>query len=475
VCTYLQLHQGTYYFRRAVPDELRHLFLTRTGNPRSEWRWSLRVKDRAEAKRLIPASVMKTDAWIEQARQAVEWAEREALSQPTEQQRSVSHGIANGMERMSLEAADFFAQLDRDNERRAEVDPDFAQELELRAEKALELRRLKEAREGRELSEAERSNRALSLIGLFEKYAAVPGRNPKTIAQWRPYVANLVEHVGSDNAHALTSKHLIAWRNYLRDEAKFRGKPLSAKTINGSYLGAVSTLLAWAAGDGLIDANPMLTVAKVTAPKAQRLRPKEFTTDEATTILTATLEPIEGKAGDDWRNSVRWVPWLMAYSGARVNEVTQLRKADIVELDGIWVMRFTPEAGPIKTREARTVPLHSHLIETRFLDFVQERPAGPLFYNPINRRSDNALNRQASRLGSRLAEWVRNLGIEGVKPNHAWRHLFNTLAAEHGLDHRATLAILGHSAGNVNQQYGSVPISRLATELEKLPRFSVAV
>lgn len=474
MCTYLQLHHGTYYFRRGVPDDIRHLFLTKTGKPRSEWRWSLRVKDRAEAKRLVPENVIKTDSWIEQARQVAAQAAQEADLNPTEEQLQAAQSMIDDMQLASFESAQALATEDVETAFRAEADPTFALELELRAEKALEIRRFREKREDANLAAAVANTKPLALTELFERYASVPGRHPKTIAQWRPYIAHFVNFLRVDNARAITSRNLIEWRNHLRDVVRYRGKPLSAKTINGSYMGAVSTVLAWAAGDGLIDNNPMLGVSKISAPKVQRLRPKEFYAHEATSILSATLRPIAGGAGQDWRNAVRWVPWLIAYSGARVNEVTQLRKADILEVDGISAMRFTPEAGPIKSKEARNVPLHSHLLEMGFIEFVRERAEGPLFYNPSNRRSDDALNRQASRLGSRLAEWVRSLGIDGVKPNHAWRHLFNTLAAEHGMDHRSTLAILGHSSGNVNQQYGSVPMSRLSQELEKLPRFQVA-
>jgi hypothetical protein len=31
-------------------------------------------------------------------------------------------------------------------------------------------------------------------------------------------------------------------------------------------------------------------------------------------------------------------------------------------------------------------------------------------------------------VGERLAEWVRSLKIEGVAPNHGWRHRFSSLA-----------------------------------------------
>jgi integrase len=62
----------------------------------------------------------------------------------------------------------------------------------------------------------------------------------------------------------------------------------------------------------------------------------------------------------------RWVPWLCAYTGARVGELTQLRAGDVQARQGpagsIWVLRLTPDAGTIKTGRARTVPLHADLV-----------------------------------------------------------------------------------------------------------------
>lgn len=474
MCTYLQLHQGTYYFRRGVPVEMQHLFPTATGKPRTAWRWSLGVKNRDEAKRLIPALTAKTNTLMDQARVAIAAAEREVAIAPTDAQLASSQAIADQIQRAGQEAAEFFARQGGADEARAELDADFAQTLELRAAKGLEIRRLREAGEDRELVGQMRSERRIGLLELFEMYAAIPGRSPKTIAQWRPYIAKLAAFLDDDNALTVTHGHLIAWRNHLRDVTKNKGKALSAKTINGSYLGAVGAVFAWAKGDNLIDRNPMLEVTKVQLPKKPKLRGDEFTSDEAKHILGATRHVSATREGQELLNAKRWVPWLMAYSGARVNEITQLRKADIFELDGVQAMRLTPDAGPIKAKAVRVVPFHRDLLEQGFLDFVASRPEGPLFYDPSKRRSDSAINRQPNRLGSKLAEWVRSLGIEGVKPNHAWRHLFNTLAVRHGIDQRATFALLGHSSGNVNQQYGSVQIDVLARELNKLPAFEIA-
>lgn len=470
MCSYLKPYNGTYYFRRIVPEDVRHLFPTGSGRPRTEWRLSLQTKDKELAKRKLPEFLAKTNALIDQARAAMVTAANEAAKAPTDQQLAASHVITSEIEMDSREAADFFAAHYASEEALAEADRLIALDLELRAAKALELRTLRDKADARQFLREDRVTRRLPLADLFEQFAAKQG-SPKTVAQWRPYVSKLANFVGNDNAHTLTDRDLIAWRNHLRDKESYRGKPLSAKTINDSYLGAVSALFAWAKGDGLIDRNPMLGVTKVAGRPAPQLRDKEFTSEEARTILQATLVPPEGRQGSDWRNALRWCPWLLAYSGARVNELTQLRKKDIVTVEGVHALRLTPEAGPIKAKKARIVPLHRHLIEQGFLDFVASRSEGPLFFDPKLRRSDNAINRQANRLGTKLAAWVRGLGISGVQPNHAWRHLFNTLAARHGIDHRATMAIMGHSSGNVNQRYGSVQVDVLKRELDKLPDF----
>ncbi|WP_414899184.1 DUF6538 domain-containing protein [Sphingomonas sp. Leaf10] len=58
--THLYRRQGgTYYFRRAIPTNLRDRF-----GGRREWIASLRTKDRVEAKRLLPALVQAFDAAI---------------------------------------------------------------------------------------------------------------------------------------------------------------------------------------------------------------------------------------------------------------------------------------------------------------------------------------------------------------------------------------------------------------------------
>ncbi len=58
-----------YYFRRVVPPDLIGHFLTATGKPRVEWKYSLKTKDRREAAPKLRTWADVTDKLIDEARQ----------------------------------------------------------------------------------------------------------------------------------------------------------------------------------------------------------------------------------------------------------------------------------------------------------------------------------------------------------------------------------------------------------------------
>jgi hypothetical protein len=124
------------------------------------------------------------------------------------------------------------------------------------------------------------------------------------------------------------------------------------------------------------------------------------------------------------------------------------------------------------------VPIHSHVIEQGFLDYVAEREKlnKPLFYDPDRSRGGKPGNPQFKKVAERLGEWVHGLGIPvGVKPNHAWRHLFKSMARHVKMDREVEGFITGHrpkdsTAGN---DYGDRWIKTMFAEIEKYPRFRI--
>jgi integrase len=473
MCTYLLKRGSVYYFRRSVPDDLVGQFLNSNGKPLTEWTYSLGVKDRGEAKRLIPARAMATDKIISEARARPSTNSATAARQsPTELGNDSLRQLLDRQEQHSREGAEYFYQQDVEEEFRRDSDPLYKAQTELRDEVALKVRELREKRENAAYLAEQRAANGVGLLELFDRYAAVPGRGRRTVAHWRTIMVKLIAFIGHNDERRLGHKELVAWRNYLRDSIQPSGKHLSASTINGSYLAMVDAVFAWAKGDDLVEKNPMAEVTKIVAPKAPKLRDPEFTKDEYTAILTASTKPSLGKRGQHFQNAVRWCPWLAAYSGARINELTQLRKQDVSCIDGIWAYKITPEAGTVKGKEARLVPLHRHLITQGFLDFVDAQPLGPLFYDDSKRHKVDALNTKSKQMGTKLAAWVRLVGVTGdVQPNHGWRHLFNTLAGNYDLDHRIAKSIMGHANSDSNAGYGSISLEAKLRELAKLPDF----
>ena len=81
-------------------------------------------------------------------------------------------------------------------------------------------------------------------------------------------------------------------------------------------------------------------------------------------------ESIESKKPERY-----WITLLSAYSGARLNEVCQLKVSDISKTDGIWTMSINDDSEDksIKTKSGnRVIPLHPKLLNLGFLNYFNQ-------------------------------------------------------------------------------------------------------
>lgn len=316
---------------------------------------------------------------------------------------------------------------------------------------------------------------SVPILATYDAYALASGMTIRVRDEWRSTIQRLIKHVGHDDAARLSAPVLRGWRDFIASEPIRDGQVRAATTVRNKYIAPVKAMLEWAVQEGLLESNVADKVT-VTVPRSVKVRQRDFRANEALAILTATLVPASPRTSEGHRLARRWIPWMCAYSGARVNEISQLRAGDIREVDGIWAMNITPEAGPVKAKEARMVPLHPHLIEQGFLEIVTAQGSGPLFYDPESVRRAGERNRHIAKVGERLGQWVRKVvGItdKGIKPNHAWRHLFKTISAKVGIEERTADAIQGHAPASVGRNYGSVPLETKAEAISRIPRFEV--
>jgi integrase len=197
---------------------------------------------------------------------------------------------------------------------------------------------------------------------LFDKWVAEKQPAWNTEAGWKGVFRAMTEHFKERSAGSITPQEAQHWVTGLI------GPKRSARTVDNNYIAASKTVFGWAVEHKRIARNPFATV-KVTIPRLVKLREKSLRPDERSTILRAAL----GIAATDTADNAarRWVPWLCAYTGARPGEITQLRGSDVVQEHGIPAIRITPDAGSVKGREPRLVPLHDHLIEQGFLNLLR--------------------------------------------------------------------------------------------------------
>lgn len=217
--------------------------------------------------------------------------------------------------------------------------------------------------------------------------------------------------------------------------------------------------------------NPAKGLA-IKLPEAQRLREPGFTDEEARAILALSVSYRRGKRENICTAAAkRWVPWICAFTGARVGEIAQARRQDLCRIGEIWVLHITPEAGTVKQNEARDVPLHLQLIELGLPAFVEACPAGHLFVTPSE--AGDVLG-PLDGLTNRLRDFVKPpLQYAKVQPNHAWRHRFRTVGRELGIDSSVLNAIDGHAAGSVAERYGSVTLKAKYAAIIRFPNFRI--
>ena len=312
---------------------------------------------------------------------------------------------------------------------------------------------------------------SLTPWSLFERWIAKAKPASSTVNRWRGVFLRLQSDFPNISAAALPPEQMQEWANRLIDSDR------SAGTVAHIWVGAARTVFAWAIDEKLISRNPF-TGWRVKVPKKIRMREtKSFTDGEIETILNTALA-IEVRSKTD--AAKRWCPWLAAYSGARMGELTQLRGVDIVERDGIHAIKISPEAGTTKTGKVRTVPLHEHLVEQGFLAFVKANGAGPLFYNESKQPSGpidptNPRKPRYVKAREQVATWVRRLGVNDpeLSPNHAWRHTFKAIGFRSGMSEKVLDAIVGHAPASVGRGYGEPTLADKAKELQKFPRYKV--
>lgn len=316
---------------------------------------------------------------------------------------------------------------------------------------------------------AESTELLLTVGDLFERWATYNAdkRSRNTIKRYRGSFRSLSRFFEGRDVRTLTTDDMYSWAETRRD---FEG--ISVQAINRNDLATVNSVFRWASGrsgGSMISGNPASGVS-LDRPKIAPGRERTFRENEAVAILAAASATVPDPMNLPRSATRRWCPWLAAYSGARIGELTSLERRDIRFEAGIPVMdlRIT------KTGQPRSVPIHPHLIEQGFLAFVEACGPGPLFYDEKRHRSASATS-PGELQSHKLGRWVREtVKLDpGVHPNHGWRHTWKTRALGAGIEERLRDAITGHSVASVGRRYETPTLTMLADAMKLFPKYKL--
>ncbi len=240
-------------------------------------------------------------------------------------------------------------------------------------------------------------------------------------------------------------------------------------------LGALSAVLEWAAQNGHFDSLPNWSNPTVgVKPQDRKRKERRLSYDISDLNLIfgfpvfASGERPLGGGGE----AAKWLPLLALFSGARLEELGQLRTTDVGregEISFIDINTHDDGKRVKNCHSRRKVPIHPQLVALGFLDYVEERRLqddSRLF--PELRPDDHG---QVTGNWSRWwGRYARRNGLTDVrKVFHSFRHTFKSACREAALGKEIHDAITGHSSGDVGDAYGEgYPVSVLGYEIAKV-------
>lgn len=323
MCSYLVRRGATYYFRRSIPTDVRDAF-----NGRSEWVVSLRTKDRPAAKRMVPHHLVDSERLFDEVRQSV--GSRCPLERPKASTKTAS--------------VSSIAQTG-DASHRSVAHPDTSDTVML--DKAV-----------------------------VDGWAAERKVQQKGVDAHRAVARWFYNRVGRKPVDAINRRDVLSFKAALIEE----GQSLGNVRVKLSRL---RTLLQWASDNELARANVAAGVTIKDADKAANKR-LPFDLGSLNRIFSSPIyqngeRPVKGRG-----EAAYWLPLLALFTGARMEELGQLRASDVTAIDypdddgamrSAWFISITADdEDGLRLKNARSerlVPVHSILEKYGFIALVK--------------------------------------------------------------------------------------------------------
>lgn len=312
----------------------------------------------------------------------------------------------------------------------------------------------------------------ISLSDLAGKWEAERRPDRKSIEVAHRIIKSFETVIGKLPASAITRAHTVMFKD------KLMGAGKTAVNTN-KYLTVLNVLLNFGVANGDLENNPARGVKVVVKQSAKDAR-HPFDLPALQAIFSSPVYTGDEYPAHLGHEAAYWIPLLALFTGARREELCQLRPEDVYEevyrdKEGqdaaCWVMRITDSdegQGVKNAHSVRRVPLHAELIARDFLEFVRAQKGKPRLFDKLKARSSRL---EGDAFGKWFSYQMRNAwGITDSKlVFHSFRHCFKDYCREAEIPEEVSDALSGHSSPKVSRRYGglSYPLRPLVEAVQR--------
>ncbi len=304
---------------------------------------------------------------------------------------------------------------------------------------------------------------AITLEDLLDYFAARKKPAQATLSKYRGIFSEFARFHGSSNVVTMRKADFVA---FVDDQL---GKGAHPRTVDGK-ISALKSVFSLAVRNDKLSASPLATVF-VDQPSNQEKPVVEFEAEDLQQLFSSAVFTEGQRPGKLKGEASYWLPVIALYTGARLEEIGQLRvedlkrdKAaglyfDITNIDG----RSTKNPGAV-----RKVPVHPKLVALGLLQYVESvrSQGGQLF--PLLKA--NKKGKHTATFSTGFGEFLRGKVklLDTRKVFHSLRHTFKTATRAARIPIEIHDAITGHAPKGEGAKYGSTPLSVLADEMVRV-------
>ena len=228
-------------------------------------------------------------------------------------------------------------------------------------------------------------------------------------------------------------------------------KTIELHTVN-KHFSRMSALFEWAARNGYTDRNPFEGM-KLQIKKSAHEERQAFSDVDLGKLFSTDVHKI-----NKWKHPhYYWLPLLGLYTGARLNELCQMRVSDVKKDGEIWCFDINEKDGKQlkNASSSRLVPIHPDLIRLGILDYHQTLTLqGKTQFFPELKPARDGYGHAPGKWFNERFRFQCGITEKG-KTFHSFRHTVANQLKQKSVDQTQASALLGHATESITySRYG---------------------